>query len=501
MAKAATPLDLPLGDPRPDAKIWRWLYEEIRDAILSGRLNRGSRLPATRELAKQYGVSRGTAVMAFEQLHSEGYLEGRSGDGTYVNSHLPEDFLTAPPVAKVGARVARNKPVLSRLANRLPKVPDIGFWAQRAFSPAPSPDEFPITTWAQIAARCLRGATRKLLADCDCRGYRPLREAIADYLGESRGVKCTADEVIVVSGVQHGLDLTIRVLLDPGDAVCVEDPCFPIIPSMFNALPAKVVPVPVDKDGFDSLEARRRCRRPKLIYVTPAHQFPLGPMMLVSRRMALLEWSYHTRAWIFEDDYDSEYRYAGRPVPALQGFDQRGSVIYSGSFSKVLLSSLRLGYLVVPPELVDKFAAARFLTDRHSSVLEQAVMCEFLIKGHFGRHIRRTRELYASRLMTLREALHSRLAGIIDLPNIEAGTHIPAWLKQGLRADDIAAAAAKKNIAAIPMRRFVLQTARPEGFLLGFAPYTPRQIRQGVDTLAAVIEGNIRKHRLTAAAA
>jgi GntR family transcriptional regulator/MocR family aminotransferase len=233
----------------------------------------------------------------------------------------------------------------------------------------------------------------------------------------------------------------------------------------------------------------------------PAHQFPLGPMMLVSRRMALLEWSYHTRAWIFEDDCDSEYRYAGRPVPALQGFDQRGSVIYSGSFSKVLLSNLRLGYLVVPPELVDKFAAARFLTDRHSSVLEQAVMCEFLIKGHFGRHIRRTRELYASRLMTLREALHSRLAGIIDLPNIEAGTHIPAWLKQGLRADDIAAAAAKKNIAAIPMRRFVLQTARPEGFLLGFAPYTPRQIRQGVDTLAAVIEGNIRKHRLTAAAA
>jgi GntR family transcriptional regulator/MocR family aminotransferase len=268
MAKAATPLDLPLGDPRPDAKIWRWLYEEIRDAILSGRLNRGSRLPATRELAKQYGVSRGTAVMAFEQLHSEGYLEGRSGDGTYVNSRLPEDFLTAPPIAKVGARVARNKPVLSRLANRLPKVPDIGFWAQRAFSPAPSPDEFPITTWAQIPARCLRGATRKLLADCDCRGYRPLREAIADYLGESRGVKCTADEVIVVSGVQHGLDLTIRVLLDPGDAVCVEDPCFPIIPSMFNALPAKVVPVPVDKDGFDSLEARRRCRRPKLIYVT-----------------------------------------------------------------------------------------------------------------------------------------------------------------------------------------------------------------------------------------
>jgi GntR family transcriptional regulator / MocR family aminotransferase len=490
MAKAATPLDLPLGGARPGAKIWRWLYEEIRDAILGGRLKRGSRLPASRELAKQYGVSRGTAVMAFEQLQSEGYLEGRSGDGTYVNRHLPEDFLTVPPIARVGARTAHHRPALSRLANRLPKVPDTGIWAQRAFSPAPSPDEFPIAAWAQIAARCLRGATRRLLADCDCRGYRPLREAIANYLGESRGVRCTADEVIVVSGVQHGLDLTIRVLLDPGDAVCIEDPCFPIIPSMFKALPAKVVPVPVDDAGFDSLQARRQCRRPKLIYVTPAHQFPLGPMMPVSRRMELLEWSYQTGAWIFEDDYDSEYRYAGRPVPALQGFDQRGSVIYSGSFSKVLLASLRLGYLVVPPELVDKFAAARFLTDRHSSVLEQAAMCEFLTTGHFGRHIRRTRELYATRLMTLREAIHSRLAGVIELPNIEAGTHIPAWLPPGLRADAIAAAAAERNVATIPMRHFVLQTERPEGYLLGFAPYSPRQIRQGVDVLAAVIDSH-----------
>jgi len=493
MVKAATPLDLPLGDPCSGTKIWRWLYEEIRDAILSGRLKRGSRLPATRELAKQYGVSRGSAVMAFEQLHSEGYLEGRSGDGTYVNSHLPEEFLTAPRIAIVGTQTARKKPALSRLANRLPKVVDIGIEPLRAFSPAPSPDEFPVATWAQIAARCLRGATRRLLADRDCRGYRPLREAIANYLGEARGVKCTADEVIIVSGIQHGLDLTIRVLLNPDDTVCVEDPCFPVVPAMFRALPAKVVPVPVDTDGFDSLKAKRRCRRPKLIYVTPAHQFPLGPMMPVSRRMALLEWASRTGAWIFEDDYDSEYRYAGRPVPALQGFDHCGSVIYSGSFSKVLLPSLRLGYLVVPSELVDKFAAARFLTDRHASVLEQAAMCEFLSAGHFGRHIRRTRELYASRLMTLREAMHSRLAGIIDLPNIDAGTHIAAWLKQGLRADDIAAAVAAKNVVAVPIRRFVLQTSRSEGFLLGFAPYTPRQIRQGVDVFAAMIESLLHK--------
>jgi GntR family transcriptional regulator / MocR family aminotransferase len=494
MTKAATPLDLPLGDARPGSKIWRWLYEEIRVAILSGRLKRGSRLPATRDLARQHGVSRGTVVMAFEQLHSEGYLEGRTGDGTYVSASLPEEFLTARPIAIVRRRASGTRPALSQLASRLPNAPAPSMVAPpRAFSPEPSPDEFPIATWAQIAARCLRGATRRLLADNDCRGYRPLREAIATYLGEARGVRCTADEVIIVSGIQHGLDLTIRVLLDPDDAVCVEDPCYPIVPSMFKALPAKVVPVPVDNEGFDSREARRRCRRPKLIYVTPAHQFPLGPMMPVARRMSLLDWSSRTGAWIFEDDYDSEYRYAGRPVPALQGFDHRGLVIYAGSFSKVLLPSLRLGYLVVPSSLVDTFAAARFLTDRHASVLDQAAMCEFMTAGHFGRHIRRTRELYASRLMTLREAIHRRLAGIIDLPQSDAGRHVAAWLRPGLRADPIAAAAAAKNVAVVPIRRFVLRTPRPEGFLLGFAPFTPQQIREGVDVLATAIEAHVRR--------
>ena len=498
MPKAAAVLDLSLGEPRPSEKIWRWLYDEIRDAILSGRLRRGARVPATRELAKQYGVSRGTVVMAFEQLHSEGYLDGRTGDGTYVTGSLPEDCLTTRPIAMVGPRSARNRPDLSRFASRLPNAPGISpVEPGRPFSPAPSPDEFPIATWAQISARCIRGATRRLLADSDSRGYRPLREAIANYLGEARGVRCTADEVVIVSGIQHGLDLTIRVLLDPDDAVCIEDPCFPIVPAMFKALPAKVVPIPVDDKGLDAREARRRCRRPKLVYVTPAHQFPLGALMPVSRRLSLLEWASRIGAWIFEDDYDSEYRYAGRPVPALQGFDQRGVVIYSGSFSKVLLPSLRLGYLVVPSALVDKFAAARFLTDRHASVLDQAALCEFVTAGHFGRHIRRTRELYGSRLMILREAMHGRLAGTIDVPESHAGTHIPAWLRPGLHADAIAAAAAAKKVEAIPIRRFVLRTPRPEGFVLGFAPFSARQIREGVDALAMVIEESLRQERST----
>jgi len=292
---------------------------------------------------------------------------------------------------------------------------------------------------------------------------------------------------VIVSGIQHGLDLTIRLLLDPGDRVCVEDPCHPIVAAMFKVLPAPIMPVPVDDDGLDVKAAERACRSPRLIYVTPAHQFPLGSTMTVDRRLALLEWARRTGAWIFEDDYDSEYRYSGRPIPALQGFAHGGAVIFSGSFSKVLLPSLRLGYLVVPPELAEKFAAARFITDRHASILDQATMCEFLAGGHFGRHIRRMRELYAERCATLRDAVQRRLAGLVELSHTEAGIHTMAWLKSGLKAGEAARAAAARHVETVPIERFVLHTPRPEGLLLGFAPYTVRQIRDGVDQLAITL--------------
>jgi GntR family transcriptional regulator/MocR family aminotransferase len=387
-------------------------------------------------------------------------------------------------------------PTLSRLAARLVPVPVANASPPRAFRCEPALDEFPIALWAQIATRCMRRATQSLLADSDSRGYRPLREAVADYLGPARGVTCSADQIIIVSGIQHGLDLTLRLLVDPGDRVCVEDPCHSIVAAMFKALPARIVPVAVDEQGFDVQAANRQCRRPKMVYVTPAHQFPLGSMMTVARRLALLNWARQAGAWIFEDDYDSEYRYSGRPFPALQGFDRGHSVIFSGSFSKVLLPGLRLGYLVVPPELVDKFAAARFITDRHSSVIDQAVMCEFLTQGHFGRHIRRMRELYTSRLAVFREAIHKNLAGCVVMPDIEAGIHIAAWLGKGLNANAIVDAAARENVETVPIHQFVLRTPRPEGLLLGFAAYDERQIREGVDRLATVVSRSLPKARI-----
>jgi GntR family transcriptional regulator/MocR family aminotransferase len=495
MPKTRTLLELAFDAPGRGVQLQQWLYEQIRAAILDGRLKRGSKLPPTRDLAAHYGLSRGTAVGAFDLLKSEGYLEGRIGDGTYVNTQLPEDFSIPERSGAVVGRPPRRQPTLSRFGRRLAPVPNLPVSAPRPFRPEPAIEEFPLALWAQIAGRCLRRATRSLLSDNDSRGYRPLREAIANYLGTARGVRCTADQVIVVSGIQHGLDLAARLVLDPGDPVCLEDPCHPMIAAMFTGVGARLVPTPVDDHGLDPIVAERQCRRPKLIYLTPAHQFPLGATMPIARRLSLLDWADRSGAWIFEDDYDSEYRFGGRPIPAVQGLDHTDSVILSGSFSKVLLPVLRLGYLVVPDHLVDTFAAARFYTDRHSSPLDQAVMCEFLTQGHFGRHVRRMRELYATRLAALRDAVHHALAGLIDIPNVEAGIHVTALLARGLKADAVAAAAAAVNIETIPIRRFVLATARPEALLLGFAPYNPPQIRDAVNALAHALERPLRTSR------
>jgi GntR family transcriptional regulator/MocR family aminotransferase len=476
-----------VGEPQANAILWRWLYEEVRGAILDRRLRRGARVPATRTLAQRYGVSRGTVVAAFEQLVAEGYLSSRVGDGTYVSLRLPEDF-TTPRRLNLTTACARRSLRLSRLGLRLMPPPQAETTPPRPFRPEPAIDAFPSELWTRIAARRLRRATRTLLADADPRGYRPLREAVADYLGSARGVRCSPDQVIIVSGIQHGLDLAMRIFVDPGEPVCLEDPCHPIVSAMFRTLQAKLVPVPVDEQGFDVNFGMHHCPRPRMVYITPAHQFPMGPMMPLNRRLALLKWARRSGSWIFEDDYDSEYRYTGRPVAALQGLDANQCVIFSGSFSKVLLPTLRLGYLVVPLNLVDKFAAARFLTDRHSSVLDQAVMCDFLTEGHFARHIRQMREVHGARLDALVRAIKAKLSGLIDLPSASAGISTVAWLGCGLRAQTVAKVAASNGLEVVPLSRFVLSAPRPEGLVLGFAPYDPRQIAEGVDRLACVVE-------------
>jgi len=426
-------------------------------------------------------------------------LEGNVGAGTYVNTLLPEDFLHAKRGAGTLAGARKLPPSLSQYAQRLGPAADARNQPARAFRAAEAAlDAFPITLWAQIASRRLRGATRTLLADVDPRGYRPLREAVSNYLGTARGVRCTTEQVIIVAGIQQGLDLTARLVLDPGDPVWVEDPCFFVVTAIFKALAAKIIPVPIDMNGLNVVEGQRRCDRAKLAYVTPAHQFPLGVTMSLDRRLALKDWAWRTGGLIFEDDYDSEYRYSGRPIPALQGLDQNDSVIFAGSFSKVLFPSLRLGYLVVPPGLIDKFAAARYIMDRHSAVIDQAILCDFITEGHFGRHIRRMRELYSSRLAVLRQSVQRKLGEFLTIPETEAGVNTVGWLANGLNAKAVARAAAERNVEVIPINRFALEEQTPEGLLLGFGAVDDFELVRGVEDLAAAVEGCAQQRHRTA---
>ncbi len=488
MARKSSTLGLNLRGPSPGAPLYRWLYEQLRTAILDGRLKPGARLPATRDLADAYKLSRTTIVTAFEQLKSEGYVEGRTGSGTYVSKVLPEQLLQVGSVRPQG-RLRHRRIVLSGYARRLQPFRWRPRHPVRAFRPNQAAlDLFPTTLWAQVAARRLRRVSTKLLAGGETLGFRPLREAVADYLNTSRGVHCSAEQVLIVSGAQEGLDRTARLLLNPGEPAWMEEPGYPGAAAVLRAVGARICGVSVDAEGLDLERGLPRWPRPKLVYVTPAHQFPLGVTMSLRRRLALLEWARKAGVLIFEDDYDSEYRYSGRPVPALQGLDRSGVVIFGGSFSAVMFPAMRLGYLVVPPEMVDVFAAAQSVSTHHPPLLGQAVLCDFISEGHFARHIRRMRQVYAERLGILLKAAREKLDGLVEISNVEAGLQTIGWLREGALAEDVATAAAKKNVEVIPLRRYAFGRARGDGIVLGFAAVEPRELRRGVEELASVLK-------------
>jgi GntR family transcriptional regulator / MocR family aminotransferase len=352
---------------------------------------------------------------------------------------------------------------------------------------------FPGTLWTKLANRRLQRLSVNMLLGCGPLGYVPLREAVADYLNTSRGVKCIAEQVVIVSGTQEALDLAARLFLNPGDRVCLEDPGYPGAGMAFAAVGAKVRGIPVDGDGMKLPPVS--LRGAKLIYVTPGHQFPLGVTMSLSRRLQLLEWARQSRAAIFEDDYDSEFRYSGRPVPALQGLDRHGVVLFAGSFSKVLFPALRLGYFVLPLDLVDRVAAIKSLTNRHVPTLEQAVLCDFITDGHFGRHLRRMRQLYAERLGVLMEQSRQRLTGLLEISPIEAGLQTTGWLGPGIGAESATRAAADRKVEVIPLSLYSRASMKRPGLQLGFAALDAAEVRRGVEQLAIALEAELNTSR------
>jgi GntR family transcriptional regulator/MocR family aminotransferase len=502
MPKAAPSFGLILPPKDPGEPSYRWLYAALRLEILQGRLLPGARLPSTRDLAAQYGLARGTVVNAFEQLKSEGYIDGSLGSGTYVGKILPESLLQvayrdiAKPAAERAAQT-RRPATLSDYGRRAKLFRNYENRPTRAFrANLPALDLFPVALWTKITQRSLGRISTHQLMGGDPLGYLALRQAVAEYL-KSRGVSCQPQQVMIVSGVQQALDLTARLLVNPGDRVCVENPGYSGAVQVFQALGAKIVAAGIDDQGISI--RRLPSKAVRLIYVTPGHQFPLGTTMSLARRLALLEWARKSGAVIFEDDYDGEFRYAGRPIPALQGLDTSGAVIYAGSFSKVLFPSLRLGYLVIPSHLLPHFEAIQSLTCRHAPLLEQLALTAFINEGHFGRHLRHMRQVYAERLSVLLEETRRRLAGLLEIRGVEAGLQTVGWLQDGLAAEAAALAAAKRNVQVTPLARVSQGSALPgrafpggaglEALQLGFAAVEAKEIRRGVRELAIALEG------------
>lgn len=488
MPKKPSTLPLNLHGPKHGTALYRWLYDELRSAILSGQLRPGARLPATRDMAEQYNVSRPTVVIAFEQLQSEGYVKSKTGSGTYVSQTLPDQLLH-PSRPSVSSTKRRRKLHLSLYAHRLRPLRRADSTRIRAFrGNLPALDEFPTSLWTQLSSRRLRRASTKLLAGGEALGYRPLREAVAEYLNTSRGVICSADQVLIISGVQEALNRAAHVLLDLNDPVWMEDPGYPGAIAAFRSVGGKICSVPIDEEGFNLENAVKRWPGPRMIYVTPGHQFPLGVTMSLSRRLSLLEYARRTRAIIFEDDYDSEYRYSGRPIPAMQGLDKAGVVIFAGSFSLVMFPSLRLGYVVVPPDMVDIFAAAASVSTHHPPLLDQAILCDFIAEGHFARHVRRMRQLYAERRSVLIEEAREKLGDAIKIGEVEAGLRTVGWLKRGISAERVAREAAKHDVEVVPLSRYAYGRSPRNGLVLGFAAVDARELRRGVEGLARALE-------------
>jgi GntR family transcriptional regulator/MocR family aminotransferase len=469
----------------------RQLYDELRAAILGGRIASGSRLPASRELAAVAGVSRNTVLSAYEQLLAEGYIHGRPGSGTYVADALPESMLPEPavPIATDGSGTEAR-----RLSKRGERVHDAFMLRHRipavakAFRPGlPALDHFPMDLFRRLADRRLRRANLRLLGYCDPQGYLPLREAVTAHLLASRGVRCNPANVVIVNGSQQGITLCARLLTDPGDEVWFEEPGYFGARASFRAVGATIVPVPVDREGLVVSAGEAAAPRARLAYCTPSHQNPLGVTLSLPRRMALLQWAQAAGAWIIEDDNASEYRFRGRPLASLQGIDTNGRVIYVGTFSKVLFSSLRLGYVVVPDDLVATFVHAHDLNERGSSAFGQAVVADFMLEGHFARHLRRMRTMYAERLAVIERALAEFAGDVLEFHRIEGGLNQPVDLPPGV--DDLALAGRllAEGIVTLPLSDYCDRKPARGGLVLGFAGVEEPEIRAGIQHIAAVV--------------
>lgn len=479
-------------DPQSDVPLYRQLYESFRQLILTGKLLPKQRLPATRTLAKSLAISRATAVQSYEQLISEGYLQTVGGAGTYVCDFLPEDLLHSKPIAPPKTSYLADNLNLSTYGTSL--TTDTPLYSPRLALPIefrygqPALDAFPLNLWRQLISRHCRHNRLMLDYANDSLGYQPLREAIARYLVQSRAVQCNANQVLIASGSQQALALVSRILLDRGDGIALEDPGYLGARHIFLSQGAELYPVPVDCSGMLVEKLFHHSPNIKLIYVTPSHQFPTGAVLSLPRRLELLAWAEQAGVLIIEDDYDSEFRYEGQPIPALQGLGRADSVVYIGTFSKVMFPSLRIAYLVVPPRLVNVFARAKWLADRQSPLLEQYVLADFINEGHLERHIRRMKALYDGRRQALVRSLVTYLGDRVTILGENAGMHLMVRLSTNLSDRMLVERAATVGVGLVSADRYYLNNVSAGEFVLGYSDLGVAEIEAGVQKLATVID-------------
>jgi GntR family transcriptional regulator/MocR family aminotransferase len=495
-------MQLPIRVSHDDAlSLQGQIFEKLRGLILDGRLKPGTHVPPTRLLAQQLGVSRNTVILAYERLITEGYLQTRTSVGTFVSRDLPETCLQMSPQTAEQEREAerlanrrrvhfpgRRHPVVNRNRHRLA----VDFWVGR-----PDSRSFPIKAWRRLINAALSRAGSNLTEYGDPGGLPALRQAIADYLGPARGITTTAEQVIIVAGCQEALNLAARLFVSNGSPVVIECPGYQGASNLMESYGAQVVPVPVDNDGIDVTQLPQG--EASLAYVTPSHQYPMGVTLSLERRLRLLDWAWKSGAYIVEDDYDSDFRYQGSPLTALKGLDARGSVLYLGTFSKSVGAGIRLGYVVVPKELVEPATTAKALLDNGHPWLDQAVMAEFIASGSYANHLRRIRHTYMVRRDCLVNALR-RHFGDVDLSGLEGGMHLVWHLPDDFPdAQTFERWAFERGVGVYSLDQgaanaFHQTECARRAVMLGYSSTPEKLIEEGVGRLAAMAAE--RRHKI-----
>jgi GntR family transcriptional regulator / MocR family aminotransferase len=473
----------------------RQLFRQIRDELRSGNFSpSSSRLPSSRALAADLGISRLTVNQAFYELEAEGYLVAKAGSGTFVADALPDAYLSADEAGS-SPEIAQE----TRVSGRVNKIPDQRAGQQFDLGPTgagpgvllqsgiPAVDEFPIAIWERLRAQLLAKKGANLLRYGSNRGDADLRKAVAAYLCDFRGAHCNPDQILIVAGMQQAMLISAMAVSDPGDDAWIEDPGFHQARRVFALAGVTTVPRPVDAEGIVIHGAPRR-RPPKIIYVTPSHQFPLGVTMSLKRRKALLDFAQTRGAYILEDDYNAEFRFTGPPLPCLQGLDRGGRVIYAGTMSKILYPSLRLGYLLVPAPLTDAVAKLRTAMDQHSPTIDQATLARFIAEGFYLSHVRRMRKIYSERREIFIEQFNKLLGDRFTLQMGEAGLHALAWFHSEKDLPVLQRAAPTLGVKISPLSFFCIAAKLPPALVLGFAAWSPAQIREGLGRLARALE-------------